>query len=247
MNCAFELDGGAAARASVGVIVLRADETLESEFRRLTLPQSAALYHTRIQSSPDVTPETLIGMKDHLAHAAAMLPDVRPLDAVAYACTSGATVIGPGHVDAAIHQTHPKAQVTDPARAIVAACRHLGVTKVAVLSPYMQPVSDAVCAMLAQNGLSPAAVASFNQPEEATVARITESSVKTAVIELGTAPEVEAVFTSCTNLRTFGVIEACEAALGKPVISSNSALAWHLLTLAGLPTKDAGPGRLFAA
>ena len=37
-----------------------------------------------------------------------------------------------------------------------------------------------------------------------------------------------------------------EAALGKPVISSNLALAWRLRVLAGLPVAGAGPGRLFA-
>jgi len=242
----FETDGGAGAKATLGLIILQADETLEAEFRTLALPPDTALYHTRIPSGTAVTPDTLIQMRAQLGQTAALLPSYEPMAAIAYACTSGATVIGAENVDAEIRHAHPSARITDPARAIVAALRHLGLTKVAVLSPYMQPVSDAVCAMLAQNGLHPARVASFNQPEEATVARITEVSVRDAVIELGSAPDVEAVFTSCTNLRTFGVIEDCEAAIGKPVISSNSALAWHLLTLASLPAKQAGPGRLFA-
>jgi len=36
---------------------------------------------------------------------------------------------------------------------------------------------------------------------------------------------------SCTNLRTLGVIDEVSQALGKPVLSSNQALAWHMAQL----------------
>jgi maleate isomerase len=65
------------------------------------------------------------------------------------------------------------------------------------------------------------------------------------MFKVGTG-ECDAVFASCTNLRTFGVIESAEAALGKPVISSNSAFAWHLHKLAGITGPIAGPGQLFS-
>ena len=55
-----------------------------------------------------------------------------------------------------------------------------------------------------------------------------------APADIADAEAVDAVFASCTNLNTFGVIERAENALGKPVISSNSALIWHLSALAGL-------------
>jgi maleate isomerase len=89
-------------------------------------------------------------------------------------------------------------------------------------------------------------VGSFGQAEEAVVARISLRSVEEAICEVGKDPEIEAVFASCTNLRTMPVIEACEKRLSKPVISSNLALAWHMMHLADLPTADRGPGRLFA-
>ncbi len=46
------------------------------------------------------------------------------------------------------------------------------------------------------------------------------------------------MFLSCTNLRTVGMLDALEARLGKPAISSNQALAWHMASLAGVK-----PGR----
>ena len=51
---------------------------------------------------------------------------------------------------------------------------------------------------------------------------------------------------SCTSLRALQIIPQAEAALGKPVISSNQALAWHMMRLAGLANGPINAGRLFA-
>jgi maleate isomerase len=56
---------------------------------------------------------------------------------------------------------------------------------------------------------------------------------------------VEGVFVSCTSLRVASIVEELEAELGKPVTSSNHALAWHCLRLAGIEDEVPGYGRLF--
>ncbi|WP_299818681.1 Asp/Glu racemase [uncultured Roseibium sp.] len=245
MKLPFKLDDDTQRKKSLGLIVLSVDETIEDEFRPLFSRDDATLYHSRIESAPEVTSETLAGMKDRLADAARLLPTTRPLDVVGYACTSGATVIGSDQVAATLHSVQPGAAVTDPARAVIAALHRLNVSAIGVVSPYVAEVSDAICALLAQNRLSPVKVGSFGQAEEAVVARIALQSVEDAICAVGEDPCVEAVFASCTNLRTLKVLERCEQRLGKPVISSNQALAWHMMTLAVLPVKGAGPGRLF--
>lgn len=86
---------------------------------------------------------------------------------------------------------------------------------------------------------------SFGETDDRRVARITESSTHAAVTEAAEAKGVQAIFTSCTNLRTFGVIDTLESELGLPVISSNQALLWHVLGRAGTDARGWGPGRLF--
>jgi maleate isomerase len=243
----FECDDGSASKAALGLIVLKADETIEAEFRSLFDSKDVALYHTRIESAAKVTPETLLQMKARLCESAALLPGNRPLEVIGYACTSGATVIGSDAVSKAVRKAHPSANVTDPARALIAALHHLGVSKIGVVSPYVAEVSEAVCNLLRENGFVPAKVGSFGQAEESVVARITLDSVEEAICAVGNDPEVEVVFASCTNLRTMGVIDRCEKRLGKPVLSSNQVLAWHMMKLVGLPINGAGPGRLFNA
>ncbi|MEL6318826.1 MAG: Asp/Glu racemase, partial [Pseudomonadota bacterium] len=60
------------------------------------------------------------------------------------------------------------------------------------------------------------------------------------------AGEMDAVFVSCTNIRLIDEIPALEAELGLPVTSSNHALAWRCLRLAGVADRRPELGRLFA-
>ncbi|MEP2706347.1 MAG: Asp/Glu racemase [Roseibium sp.] len=245
MELRFETDKGLAHKAALGLIVLQADETIENEFRPLFDLDGITLNHTRIASAPDVTPETLMQMKSELVGTANLLPSARALDVIGYGCTSASTIIGSGAVAKAVQQAHPSAKVTNPAAAVLAALDHLNVKKVGVVTPYIPEVSKAVVSLLEDNGFAAVNVGSFGQSEEAVVARIAPASTKEAICAVGDHPEVDAVFASCTNLRTFPIIEDCEQILGKPVISSNSALAWNMMILAGLPTNGRGPGRLY--
>ncbi len=245
MKLDFKCDQGIATKAAIGLIVLQSDETLEPETRHVFDRIGVAVYHSRIPSSHEVTTDTLQTMLDEMPHAAWLLPTSRAMDVVAYCCTSGATVIGPETVKAAIQKVHPKASVTNPLSAVLAACQHLAVNRIGLVSPYIASVSQTIVDKLTEEGLTIPAYGSFEQEEETVVARIDSASVQAAICKVGASDEVEAVFASCTNLRSFDVIENCEAILGKPVITSNQALAWHVLKLAGLSNSGAGPGRLF--
>jgi len=89
-------------------------------------------------------------------------------------------------------------------------------------------------------------MASFEHVNDNEVARIDTASLRAAVERLGQNPDVEAVFVSCTSLRIAGLVPELEARIGKPVISSNFAMAWHALRLAGVEDREPERGRLFA-
>ncbi|MGY9107722.1 MAG: aspartate racemase/maleate isomerase family protein, partial [Alphaproteobacteria bacterium] len=52
-------------------------------------------------------------------------------------------------------------------------------------------------------------------------------------------------FISCTSLRAAALVPQLEATLGHPVTTSNHALAWHMLRLAGVGEVISGKGELF--
>lgn len=239
----YELDEGAGAGLRLGLILLSTDETLEYEARQVLAGREVNLLHARIPARADVTPEDLETMAGEMTATAALLP--QGLNAVAYACTSGATVIGPERVAALVRMAHPGVAVTNPLSATIAALKEMALFRIALVTPYVEEITRPMRAALARHGIETVSGVSFGQKEDRTVARITERSTRRAIAEAASRPGVEAVFTSCTNLRTFGILDAAEAELGLPVISSNSALIWHLLSIAGQPAHGWGPGRLF--
>ena len=228
----------------LGLVVLQADETLELEFRGLIPPQ-VEMFVSRVPSGVTVTPETLAAMEGHLAQAASLFPHGARFASVAYACTSGAAQIGPARVADCIRQGTRAAQVTDPVTALVAACRALEITRLALLTPYSPAVSDRLRQVLAGQGIATPVFGSFELEEEAKVVRIDADSIRAAATALAQEGGVDALFLSCTNLRTFDLIAPLEGALGLPVLSSNQVLGWHLLRQAGVRAE--GPGRLFQA
>mgnify|MGYP000209083128 CR=1 FL=1 len=246
MSLPFEQDGGAGANARCGLIVLQNDETMEPELAPLFGGPGIAPYHSRIPSALAVTPETLMTMKAELPAVARLLPAATPLNVVGYGCTSGATIIGQSTVSDLIRQCHPTALTTDPITAVVAATARLNLRRIGFITPYVAEVSTAMRELLQSHGLEITAFASFAQAEEATVARITERSLLDAICRMAAeSPGSEAIFVSCTNLRSFRIIAEAERLTGKPVLSSNLVLGWHMLELAGARAPDGTPGMLF--
>jgi len=228
----------------LGLIALQSDETVERDMRRL-LPSDIEFMVTRVPSSEDVTSDTLAAMEGHLTAAASLFPQGSRFDAVAYGCTSGAAQIGPAQVAAKIRDAIDVATVTQPLSSLVAACSHMGIKRLALLSPYVTSVSARLRDALQTAGIETPVFGSFEVGREATVVRITAASVEAAALELMQDADVDALFLSCTNLRTLDVIQTLEQKLGLPVLSSNQVLAWHMMTQAGIAAPDAAPGLLF--
>lgn len=231
----------------IGVIVLQADETLEPDFRRL-LPAPIEVLASRVPSGAHVLPETLAAMEGTLSEAAGRLPDGARFASVGYGCTSATAQIGAAQVHARIRAglNAPDLPVSDPVTACLAAARALGVARIGLVSPYVASVSDRLRAVFAAGGLDVAGFGSFNVSEEARVVRISGPSIREAGTRIGAAQDCEAVFLSCTNLRTLDEIAPIEAAIGKPVLASNQVLAWHLAMLGGVAGQARIPGALGA-
>lgn len=245
MALRFETDDGIGARARLGLIVLQVDETIEPEFRRFVDQAGVSLYHSRVPSAPEVTLQTLARMHTEIPAAVRLLPSSVDFDVVGYACTSGATVIGSENVAAAIRSVIPGVAASEPLSAAKAACRALGVGRLAFITPYAAEVSAAMRRNFEAEGIEIAGFGSFEQIEEAVVGRISPASTLDAILDVAGSDVCDAAFVSCTNLRAAGIIEEAEARLGKPVLSSNQVLAWHMLRLAGVNEAMSGRGALF--
>lgn len=242
----FELGPPLGCDAALGLIVLQSDETIEHDFRRLLPQQGVALYVSRIKSDPEVSRETLGRMEAHMPAAARLLPRPVAFDAVGYGCTSGTSVIGADRVAALVQSGCSTRAVTEPVSALLAACRALGIERLAFLSPYVEPVSDRLRQVLAHGGIQTPVFGTFDEAQETRVARIDGPSICHAARQLMAGRDVDGLFLSCTNLRTLDVIAQIEAETGRPVLSSNQVLAWDMMRRAGVSVHQPDFGRLFA-
>jgi maleate isomerase len=241
----FVVDEGVAARARIGLIVLASDHTVEHEFRQVANIPGVAIYQSRIPNSPTITPESLRAMEPHITERTdVILPGV-PLDVVAYGCTSASMIIGEKRVFELIHAARPEAKATTPITAAFAAFRATGCQRIGVLTPYSDEVNQFIRRYIESSGFEVPVFGSFNQDNDNTVARISADSMRDAVLEIGKHDNVDGVFVSCTSLRLAHCVTDIEKTLGKPVTSSNHALIWHSLRLAGIDDVINGYGRLF--
>ena len=231
MKFDFHLSSNENSPPPMGLIVLQVDETIEGEFREAFRTSKNQIFVTRIPSGLEVTAKTLSSMEDHISASAKLLPQSREFSVIGYGCTSASAIIGSEKISDLIKSGCSTREVTNPLLAATEYAKHLGVTKLALLSPYIEEVNTPLRKAFEINGLSTEAFGTFGEGQEEKVARISENSTIEAAITLGQDPSTEAVFISCTNLRTFNCLGKIANKIDKPVFSSNQSLAWHMKKL----------------
>ena len=243
---AFSTDGGVGARACIGLIVLASDQTIEHEYRLMLNLPGVAVYQSRIWNDSTITPETLRAMDGGIAEATRLILPGMPLNVVGFGCTSATMVLGEAQVGARIREARPGIAFTTPVTGAFAAFRALQAQRIAVLTPYAPAVNEGIRAYVEAAGFTVAAMASFNEPDDRIVARISEAAIADAAAELVAGSGAEALFVSCTSLRLVEQVVALESRISIPATSSNHALGWHSLRLAGVADTLPRFGRLFS-
>ncbi|MEL6216905.1 MAG: Asp/Glu racemase [Pseudomonadota bacterium] len=228
-----------------GLISLASDAVASDEIRAILAGDGRAIHETRIENSDRIDRETLAAMEPRLTGAAGLLPMPEAYDSVGYLCTSAATEIGSERVAALINAAVPGAEITDPMRAALAACEHLSARRIGLVTPYVDAVTERIAARIEAAGIVVARASSFDVDQDSRVALIDAGAIGEAVATV--AESADMVFVSCTALRTVKHIAGWEASCGLPVISSNQAVAWHMLRTGRLAPAPGQWGRLFGA
>ena len=228
----------------IGLIALATDHAIEDEVRRfLPADGRAPLYTTRVPLPDSFDLESLRAMQKYLAEAATRLMPGSRLDVIAYGCTSATAAIGEENVFAEIRKTRPGIACTTPMTAADAALRRLGANKIVLVTPYEEPVHDAVVRAIEARGFTVLDRSFFGIGSDLGITQVPMSRIAETV-RASKRDGADAVFIACTALRVAGLIGPLERELGLPIIASNHAVAWHALDLCGRKHRD-GEGRLF--
>lgn len=231
------------ARLRFGLIALATDHTSETELHAMLPAASADLFVTRVHYSGHCDVASLRAMGDELAAASALLLPGSSLQAIAYGCTSGTAAIGYERVAEAIRSQRPGVAVTTPLSAATAAFRALGTRRIAVVTPYVDAVNEMIVEALELGGIHVARLATFELDTDAEMWSVPPEAIERAVLDMDRSG-AEAVFVSCTALRSSLAIAPLERTLGLPVVVSNQAMLWEMLQAGGHDRPIAGFGRL---
>ncbi len=220
-----------------GLVALATDMTIEGDAARL-MPWGTQLHVTRIAFDNPTTEENLRNTGPRLRAAADLLVPGVDLEAIGFGCTSASAVLGPGIGDL----LDDRAPLVTPTSAALRGFAALGVTRLALMTPYLAATTDLVGDYFQRHGIEVVRRSSMNHADDRDMARLGADAIMQMALE-SDHPQAQALFMSCTALPALGLIDRIEAELGKPVITSNQSLFWAMLDQAQVPA--AGPGALF--
>lgn len=232
-------------RALLAVAVPQANPVVEPEFSAL-MPAGVGVIATRLQGSRTDSGNRLVQYLDNLGASIDAFDTAKP-DALGYACTGTSYLIGAEEERHRIDQYQQRFgfPIITSATAILAACKHLGLSRVALLAPYPQWIVDASLEYWQQCGLSVISCArtEMDATDTRAVYKIRAPMVHEAADKLDTR-DVDAILISGTGMPSLRVMPSLALRTGKPVLSSNLCLAWALLRETGVscepPRADLG-------
>lgn len=235
-------------RAKLGFLVPAGTPTVEPEMFRLAPDGVSVHFQRMVARGADGTlqglEERITTQLEHIDESAELLSMIRP-DVIVLAHTATSYRLGREAEQALVERVQARTGVRfiTAFGSVIAALDHLGVKRVALGTPYDEKLTLQAKENLESYGCE---VVSFEWLRN--VRSIFEEPPG-RVYGLGRSvdrPEAQAIFLSGVGMPTVSVLDALDRDLGKPVISSASAMMWNALRVARAAAAIPGYGRLLS-
>jgi len=215
---------------------------MEPEFYKMA-PEGVSIHTTRI-GLKEVRADALREMTEDAAEAAQLL-STAGVNLIVYGCTTGSLLGGVEWERKLMEkvQENGGAPSFSTASAVVEALRELEATKLVVATPYIEELNTLEKNFLEAHGFEVLQMRGLGLVRNLDIGKEAPSTAYRLAREVF-RKEADAVFISCTNLRTIEVIKALEADLGRPVMTSNQASMWKALRTGGVRERIFGYGSL---
>jgi maleate isomerase len=243
----------------IGMIVPSSNLTMETELPRMLaarereLPEDRFVFHSARARMQHVTPEQLRAMNAQAERAATELADARP-DVVATACLVAIMAQGPGYhctaeetITAALRAEGSDAPVVSSAGALLSGIAALGARKVAIITPYLKPLTELVVTYLEDAGVEVVDALSLEVPDNLAVARLDPADLREHRRKLDLTGADALVLSACVQMPSLESVAVVEEEAGLPVLSAATATAHRILTTLGLAPCVPNAGRLLSA
>ncbi len=241
----------------IGQIVPSSNTTMETEIPAMLRAREAIrperfTFHSSRMRMHRVTQEELEAMNRESLRCAAELADAR-VDVISTACLVAIMAMGPGQhhrtereLRDIARRNHSEAPVMTSAGALIEGLRILGARRVALLAPYMRPLTEKVIAYIEAEGITVVDSISFEIPDNLEVGRRDPALLLDDVNRLDIAGADAVVLSACVQMPSLPSVQRAEDRLGLPVTSTAVCTVRTMLDRLGLDPVVPGAGALLS-
>lgn len=247
----------AKANYRVGLIVPSSNVTMETEIPAMLRAREAVeperfTFHSSRMRMKSVTKEELVAMDDASDRCAVELSDAR-VDVMGYACLVAIMTRGAGY-----HCTSQErlgkvaasegcdATVVTSAGALMDALSLMQARKVALIAPYMLPLTQQVVDYIEGGGFEVVDFVALEIPDNLEVGAQDPMNLDSIVDRLKHDDADVVILSACVQMPSLAAIQRVQDRIGKPVISAAVATTYYLLKAMGLKPVVPNAGALLS-
>ena len=241
----------------IGQIVPSSNITMETEIpamlaaRQLIRPERFTFHSSRMRMR-HVTKEELAAMDAESDRCALELSDAG-VDVLGYACLVAIMSMGLGYhrqserrlTERTVENGAPAPVVTS-AGALVDALGVIGAKRIALVAPYMKPLTRTVVEYIEAEGVEVVDWVALEIPNNLDVARHDPNNLPGIVRGMRTADVDAVVLSACVQMPSLPAVAKVEALTGKPVVTAAVATTYAMLTALDLEPVVPGAGALLS-
>jgi maleate isomerase len=241
----------------IGQIVPSSNTTMETEIPAMLNARQAIrperfTYHSSRMRMKKVVKEELAAMDGESDRCAVELSDAR-VDVLGYACLVAIMAMGRGYhrvseqrLQARTVDNGADAPVITSAGALIQGLEVIGAKRIAVVAPYMRPLTEIVVDYIAHEGYDVVDSRALEIPDNLDVARHDPRNLPGIVRGMKTGDVDAIVLSACVQMPSLPVVAQVEAETGKPVITAAIATTYQMLKALQLERIVPGAGALLS-
>jgi maleate isomerase len=230
----------------IGQIVPSSNTTMETEIpamltsRYELFPEERFTFHSARMRMMHVTPEELKKMDVDSDRCALELSDAR-CDVLAYACLVAIMCQGAGYhrtsesrLKKTVESNGAPTPIVSSAGALVEGVKTMGFKRVAIITPYMKPLTQQVVDYIQSEDIEVTDSISLEVSDNLTVGRLDPLNLIGHADRLDISNADAVVLSACVQMPSLPAIQAVEDRLGKPVLSAATSTVYRILKTLGL-------------
>lgn len=241
----------------IGQIVPSSNTTMETEIPKMLRARESIFperftFHSSRMRMKHVSKEELAAMDCDSDRCAAELSDAH-VDIMGYACLVAIMSRGRGYHRESEQRLHKvtvdndyPTPIVSSAGALVEGLGVLGAKKVAIITPYMRPLTELVVDYIQSENIQVLDSISLEIADNLAVGARDPLALVDIVKDLKTAGADAVVLSACVQMPSFEAIQVVQDRCGLPVVSAAVCTAYRMLKTLGLKAQVPNAGELLS-